>query len=173
MTIIAVKKEKKKITISSDSQITAGQMIEFTNKLCKVGNIVFWGAGYLNELQIMERFLKDNGYDEKTVKNEQALFNLFGDFYKYLKDKGVIDSRENWEKSVFNSFIFIIENLGKVYKYSHWCLMEVKDYTAVGSGQAIGKTVLSMGGTTQEAVKKASDLTIYCWGDVNTIEVKI
>ncbi len=173
MTVVAVKKEKKKIIISADRLIKIWDNIRKTKKLKKVGKIIFWGAWYLSELQIMENFLIDNWYDKNTIKSEKEIFNTMSNFYKYLKEKWVMDSREDYEKTVINNFIIVIENLGKVYRYDEWCLLEVEDYDAIWSWGTVANTVMSMWGDTKQAVEKANELNLYCGLGCDTLEVKI
>lgn len=173
MTVVSVKKNKKNITISSDSQVTSWQMISYTNKVSRVWSIIFWWAWYLNELQIMERFLKEKWYDEKTIKSESELFTLFWTFYKYLEEKWVIDSRENWEKTVFNSFIVIMENIWKVYEYSYWSLIEIEKHGSIWSWRTVANTVMEMWWDTELAVQKAIDMTVYCGWKINTLIIPI
>ena len=172
MTIIAVKVEKKKITLASDSMVTSNN-VYYINKLCTVWNISFWWAGLLSELQIMERFLKENGYDEKTIKSEDALFKIFGSFYKYLKDNGYIDDRENFEKCVYNDFIFVIKNLWKAYKYTCCCLMEIKEFDAIWSGASNAIPILDYTGEIKKAIEYAIKYNRGCWGDINILEIII
>lgn len=173
MTIIAVKKDEKQITIWSDSQITAWNTVSYGKKIYQVWEIIFGGAGYLSELQIMDRFLKDNWYDEKTIKSESELFNLFSNFLQYLKTKWVIDNRENYEKTVFNSFIIVVKNLGKVYEYNSWCLLEISDFRCVWSWQAYWMSILDETGSVHKAIEYAKKYDVYCGGDSNIIKISI
>lgn len=172
MTIIAVKKEKNKITIWSDTMVTS-RNVWYTKKIKTVWEIVYWWAWYLNELQIMERYLKDNNYDEKTIKSESDLFSLFSNFYKYLKDKWIIDDRETWGKTVFNDFIFVIKNLKKVYLYSGWCITEIEDFNAIWSWSSNALPILDETWSIEKAINYAKKYNTNCGWDTDILEIKI
>ena len=173
MTIIAVKKEKSKITLASDSQTTTGQVPSYKNKLFSVWKIHIWGAWLASESQILERFLKENWYDEKTIKNQDALFNLFSNFYGFLKKKWVIDSRKDWTKQPFNDFIIVVENLKKVYKYSCWYLAEQEFACCIWSGSSHARSILDETKDINKAIDYAKKYDIYCGWDTNILEIKI
>ena len=125
MTIIAVKKEKKKIILASDSQTSYWSSARYKNKLFSVWKIYVWWAWLAYESQTLKRYLVENWYEEKTIKNETELFNLFWNFFQYLKNKWLIDNRETFNKAIFNSFLIVIENLWKIYLFKNWYLDEI------------------------------------------------
>lgn len=173
MTIIAVKKERKKIILASDSQTTYHHSVRYRNKLFSVWNIHIGWAWLASESQTLKRYLIEQGYEEKTIKSESELFNLFWNFFKYLKDKWMIDSRASIDKEVFNSFIIVVENLWKAYMFASWYLIEIEDYDCIGSWYQFARAVLDTTGDIRKAIATAKKFDIYCWWDTNVLEIKI
>jgi len=168
MSIISVRKENNKITIASDSQTTLGIM-KFDNsqngksisKLEQFDDLIIGSVGYTKMIGLISLFLETN---KLKVANEREVLRFFRAFETWAK-------KESDEKVEFNqnTFLLIFEN--KIFEFQNYCIREIFDFWAIGSGSCWALTALYLGSDVKKSVEVACEFDLYCGGKINELVV--
>lgn len=161
MSVCAVRKTADAITVSCDTQLTcdttiSSQFLEFTKMFEKHGIIVA-GAGPIREINLLKIFLEKNLIGEPSEEN--ILMFMF-DFSQFKQQMGL-------PVEIECQFIFVIGD--KIFSVIQGEVLEIPEYYAIGSGQDFAQAALFLGHSTEESVKVACNLNVYCHEPIKTI----
>lgn len=163
MSVVAVKIEKDKITIGSDSIIVYGttQCKDKFSKLNKVNDIIIGDVGEAEEGFLFLSYCKTRRPKSPTVDD---VMEFIFDFSEWLHKK--IEKRK-----LENHYIIIFEK--KVFKIEGFYVKEVTDYDAIGFGMDFSLSALYLGNSVEESIKAACHLSIYCEEPINLFTIPL
>lgn len=161
MSVIAVKVEADKITIAADSIIIKDDL-KRTNfqKLRDLGHIIVGGCGSAEELSLFFEFAKCSKDKLTSDYAVQKFMNKFSAFKRAYTDDNKIN----------NAYIIIYDK--HVYEVDGMFVQEVKDYTAIGEGEAYALAALHLGHDV-EAVQAACKFSCFVSEPIVSFEVDI
>lgn len=165
MSVCAVRKTDKFIELSCDTQLTCDTTIssEFldSSKMFEKNGMIVAGAGPIREINMLKIFMEKNLIGEPTEEN--ILMFMF-DFQQFKQQMGLPPEIEC-------QFILILGN--KVFSVIQGEVLEIPRFYAIGSGQDFAQATLYLGYTTEQSVKVACNLNVYCHEPVKTITKEI
>lgn len=184
MSVVIAIKEKNKIVMGCDSQVSQGQLKnKNTKNSCKVfkikncPNSLLGVVGYKRDSQLL--FVENNLIREISIlKNEinyeYVVKYLFNDIYEVLKTNNRIekDNNGNLVNYIYDDFIFAYKNKAFLISGADGSVEEIEDYLCIGSGEEIAIGVLennkdkSAKERIKEAIKSCSKRTIYVDNEV-------
>ncbi len=168
MSVIAVKKTKDQIIIGSDQQITRWYDEKHTSihpcKLHKCWDLVFWSAGDLANIWPMKIFLET--YEPKKLNSPKEIFEMMKQFKERGKDYNIGD---DFMKE--NDFIFVSN--WKIFSYCSWCVEEVNDYRAIGSGAMKAMACMFLWSTVEACLKAVCKYDLHCSEPLVLIEIPL
>lgn len=167
MSVIVGKVFLDKIVMCADSIVVRNWEMKDTSgnflKIKRINDMVVGGCGTANELSLLYCFMKTH---KPGSASEQDIMVFFSEFVKYLKDFDVN------AQTIKNSYLMIFG--GKMFLISDgFLVVEIKDYTAIGAGEAYALAALHMGASPEKAVRIACDLSCYVAEPIVTEVVKI
>jgi len=162
MSVVAVRKEKSKITIGADSIRISGWGTQEKDKLAKlfqVGKETVLGAvGNAAVNALCREFLENHLPKTNT---EYGWTMLMQDFASHLSE---MKSGPKFEESAF-----IVVYKDKIFFLAGYFVREIKDYYAIGAGADYALAALYLGASVEKAIKTACELSIFCEEPVNVI----
>jgi len=162
MSVVAVKIEKDKITIGSDSIIVYGGSTQEKykySKLNKVNDIIIGDVGETQEGFLFLLYCKTRKPREASC---DAMVEFMFDFVQWMKDKTDVSKSTN---------IYLIVFGGKVFYIEGYYVKEIEDYFAIGTGMDFSLSALYLGKSVEESIKAACHLSIYCEEPINIMSV--
>ena len=148
MSVVAVRKEKGKITIGADSIRISGWGTQEKDKLAKLFRInkdmVLGTAGSCATASLFRSFL-DNHLPK--MNDEYGWTLLMREFADHLSE---VKSGPKFEDS-----IFIVVHRGKIFFLGGYFVREVKDYYAIGAGMDYALAALYLGASVEKAIRTA------------------
>lgn len=153
MSVVAVKKYKDRIEIAADSQFTCGDICRNYDsfKLKKINNdLVVGGCGTARTIGLLWIYFETHSLESDS--NERTMMNFMLDFCKWQAEYNNIDPFDS-------KFIIVYKN--KIFEILGYEIIEIKDYTAIGSGYESALAALYLGHSPKEAVKVACELNCY------------
>lgn len=185
MSVVIAIKDKNKIILGCDSQVTQGGNKNVLSKdSCKIFNIkncpngILGSVGGLRESQILQ--CQDNLIDElKILKNEinykYCVLDLFDKIYKVLLNKNMIYKKDaEYVNYTNNEFIFAYKDTAFLIS-AFGCIVEIEDYLVIGSGEEVAIGVLENNKNKtpetriREAIKVCSEKTLYIDNNVKIL----
>ncbi len=166
MSVVAVKVQKDKIVIGSDSIRTEGwtQEKDKEAKLWSIdGSTILGAVGRCDEAFLFKQFLETHRPKEAT---EERILDLWAEFTQWLK---AVMQDGNY-KIVNSAFILIFQS--KAFFIEGFFIREIKDYYAIGAGMDYARAALYLGASVEKAIKTACELSIVCEQPINIMEVK-
>lgn len=162
MSVVACKILENGYEMSSDSITVRGftqSKGSNTNhaKLFEVNDIVIGGCGYAKETNLLRLFSETRSISAPT---EYALLEFMGEFLDWK-------TKKTDEKTLENEYL--IGCFGHVFGFNNWYISEIKTYESIGAGMNFALASLYLGHSTEEAVKTAIELSIYCENPIITI----
>ena len=165
MSVVVAIKDKDKVLIGADSQVTRGSTRKTLNnpnnykiwKVRGVNNCLMAHVGNVrdaNIIRLMEHLVTDYDVFCNNIDYEYVVKSIVPDIVEELKKYGFIKNEKYFEG--FDSrFIFSFEDQLYVIN-SDGCVLEVDDCVAIGSGEleAVG-SLLSTEGDPKERIIKA------------------
>jgi ATP-dependent protease HslVU (ClpYQ) peptidase subunit len=162
MSIVAVRKEKNKITIGADSIRISGWGTQEKDKLAKLFRIskemVLGAAGSCATSSLFREFIENH---LPKTNDEYGWTLLMREFASYLSE---VKSAPKFEDA-----IFIVVHKGKAFFLGGYFVREINDYYAIGAGMDYALAALYLGASVEKAIKTACELSIFCEGPVNVI----
>lgn len=174
MSVIAIKKERDKITIASDSQITniSNDTKLYGDKIIKSEDaiICYTGNSAYGSLIKMKPFKLENPLTD--------LSDLYKSVYDYVELLDVckhlynIGETNQQPVSKEDEFLFIINgdacyyNNGYVCYYNNGYVTTIPNIFAIGSGAKFALGALEAGADVKQAVEIACKHDLYCSGDI-------
>lgn len=165
MSVVAVKKYDNKIVVAADSQITyGGTNRKFTDvKMRKINSDLIVGVtGTAETCGLLWIYFETHSLE--PVSCEKTIMNFITDFSKWREDYAggnCLDSN------------FIIVYKDKIFEVYGFSILEIKDYTSIGSGYQMALAALYLGHSPKEAVKVACDLTNYVGEPIKEEVIKL
>jgi ATP-dependent protease HslVU (ClpYQ) peptidase subunit len=165
MTIIIAAKENDKIIFGYDEMVSGGMKLNINDfKASKVfrssDDLVIGGAGELAELNLMRLFSSTRVPENNNLL---AIIRYMMAFISYIKDQGI--------NQLTNHYIICWK--GELYEVIGDRCYEISKFIAIGSGGGFAYTAYYLGKSIYESVKVATELDLYCGGDVKTLEIVI
>jgi len=159
MTIICCKVEKDKVTIGSDTQITAGYSgFNFNGtKLEKVGTLIVGTTGRCALHSVYVVWLETHKLPSLSKRDVNRHFVAFNKF--------LINDYDN--KILLSDVIFIICQNGEAITFQNFYIRKITKFWAIGSGREMAWAALSLGKSVKEAVKLACQYNSYCSGKID------
>jgi len=162
MTVIAVKIDKKEITIGADSLLLRGDVCDSRCvKIFQTNGIILGTAGYYSDLILFYIFCKTHVPKTPT---DDGLIDFMSEYYDWMKKK--TDQKE------FDDSIKIFIYKKKVFYINGFEVMVIKKYGAIGSGKKYALTALHLGNSVKESLKVASYFNPYCGAPFTIIKIK-
>ena len=164
MSVVAVKKEKSKVTIGADSIRIFGWTQE-KDKLAKLFSVSKEMAlGAVGDSATNSLFREFLGNHLPKINNEYGWTALVQEFAEYLSNLK--------DAPKFGESQFIVVYKGLAFLLSGYFVREIKDYYAIGAGMDYALAALYLGASVQKAIKTACHLSIYCEEQMNIIEME-
>jgi ATP-dependent protease HslVU (ClpYQ) peptidase subunit len=164
MSIIAVKVNKDKIKIASDSQSTRGFEKENADtKIIQSDDLIVGCVGLTKVRYLLELFLETNKLKDNS---EREVARFFNEFDKWLRIE------TNGSVNFQNNEFLLIKNK-KVMYFNNFEIEEVKTFYCIGSGRIWAFTALELGADIEKAIRIACDYSLYCSGAVKLIEIEL
>lgn len=164
MSVVAVKKEKNKITIGADSIRISGWGTQEKDKLAKLfrvsENTIIGVVGSCSTSSLFRDFM-DNHLPK--MNDEYGWTLLMREFASYLSE---IKSGPKFEDSSF-----IVVNRGKIFFLGGYFVREIKDYYAIGAGMDYALAALYLGASVDKAIETACHLSIFCEEPINIVKL--
>lgn len=163
MSIIAVKKEKKKITIIADSQESFGDSLCKNVpgiKLRKISNnVIIGGAGNGHILSLFYAYVEKNTIDHIDQSNE--LVEYFKNFNLWVKDI-IMPFTDDPQVISSTQFILIINN--KVWEFNSFYIRELKigEITSIGSGADQLLCCMELTSSLKKAIVALCKFNLHC-----------
>lgn len=165
MSVCAVKITKEKIEISCDSQITCDTTISSsffeTTKMFEKNGVIVAGTGTIREINLLKIFMERTLIGEPTEEN---ILHFMFEFQQFKQQFGL-----NFDLEC--QFIFVVGN--KAFSVIQGEVLEIPSFYAIGSGQAYAQAALYLGHNTEDSVKVACGLDLYCHEPVKTLTVPL
>lgn len=165
MSVVAVRKEKSKITIGADSIRISGWGTQEKDKLAKLFRVsedmVLGAVGNCATSSLFRDFIENH---LPKMNDEYGWTLLMREFAGYL---GEVKSAPKFEDSVF-----IVVYRGKIFFLGGYFVREIKDYYAIGAGADYALAALYLGASVEKAIKAACHLSIFCEEPVNVVEIR-
>jgi ATP-dependent protease HslVU (ClpYQ) peptidase subunit len=166
MTVIAVKIDKNKIQIASDS-ITVwgytqdkGDTTKFS-KLVEINDMLIGATGTCEEISLLQLFAQTT---KPARADELGILDFLSQFVDW-KNKKI-------NKADLDSQYIIIYNK-RVFCTVGWEVSQVLKYETIGAGRDYALAAMYLGHTAIEAVKVACELSIYCEKPIIYYEVEL
>ena len=153
MSVIAVKKYENKIVVAADSQVSYGSTNrKFENlKMRKINSdLIICVTGTVETCGLLWIYFETHSLE--PISCERTIMNFITDFAKWREDYAGGNSFDS-------NFIIVYKD--KIFEVCGYTILEVKDYTSVGSGYQMALAALHLGHSPKEAVQVACDLTNY------------
>lgn len=166
MSVVAVKVQKDKIVIGSDSIRTHGwtQEKDKEAKLWKIDDNTILGAvGSCDDAFLFKQFLETHRPKEPT---EERIMDLWAEFTQWVK---AVMQDGNYK---VNSTSFFLVFNGKVFYINGFFIREVTDYYAIGAGMDYALAALYLGSSVEKSIETACELSIFCEQPINLMEVR-
>ncbi len=164
MSVVAVRKEKNKITIGADSIRITGWGTQEKDKLAKLfrvnDHMVVGTVGLSAIHSLFREFLTNHSPKTNT---EYGWTSLISEFANYLNDL------KNAPKLETSAFIVVYE--GRVFFIDGYFVREINDYYAIGAGMDYALAALYLGADVKRAIETACHLSIFCEKPANVIEI--
>lgn len=184
MSVVIAVKEKNRIVMGCDSQVTYGQLKKSNNNnSCKIfeikncKNALLGVVGYKRDSQLLSvenNLIREISILKNEINYEYVVKYLFNDIYEVLKNNNRIerDSNGNLVNYIYDDFIFAYKNEAYLINGSCGSVEEIEDYLVIGSGEEVAIGVLennkdkSAKERIKEAIKSCSERTIYVDNEV-------
>lgn len=164
MSVVAVRKEKGKITIAADSIRISGWGTQEKDKLAKLFQIdkemVLGAVGSSATSSLFREFIENH---LPKTNSEYGWMLLMREFATYLSE---VKSAPKFEDSAF-----IVVHKGRAFFLAGYFVREVDDYYAIGAGADYALAALYLGAGVEKAIKTACHLSIFCEEPVNVIMI--
>lgn len=163
MSVVALRVEKDKIRIASDSIRVYGttQEKDKAAKLIKVNELIAAHSGQARDIQYMSIFAQNHTPKDAT---EDYILQFMVEFVDWCKKR---DPAYNMN----SDFFFVYK--GKAFLVcSDYFIREIPDYYAIGAGADYALSALYLGSDVEKAVETACELSIYCEQPINVLEAK-
>ena len=179
MSVVIAIKEKNKIILGCDSQVTCGYIKSilpnnhskiFDIKNCKHGLMGIVGSVRdCQLLSIQNNLIQELPLLKGEINFDYVVRNLYNDIYKILLDNNRIlkDEHGHFLTSTENDYIFAYKDKAYLINGGDGSVEEIEDYLVIGSGYEIAMGVLenNKGKIAEariiEAIKACSERTIY------------
>ena len=163
MSVIAVRVKEDGFEMSSDSITVRGNTQSRGNdstfsKLFDINGIVIGSSGLAEEVSLLKLFSKNRTPAESTEQGILEFISEFQDWKKKKTDSGDISS------------YFFIGYENNVFYVHGWHIEKIKTYQAIGAGMDFALASMYLGHSTEDAVKTAIELSVYCESPVITIK---
>jgi 20S proteasome alpha/beta subunit len=175
MTVIVGYRDKDSAIIGADSQITAGNLRKFADKIVKRANWACGSCGYRKVIDII-RYNSTLGTD---IKNTMDLCEWRDKLREAIcRDAGSRKECQFNNDIMVHPFELLITFDGKMWKISgDYSLFEVKKYAAIGCGMDFAYGVLFSSPKTgvdlvKEAIRAAIKHDVYCGGPIKLATTK-
>lgn len=168
MTVIVAKREKGKIVLASDNQVTWWEMkLDYTSensvqaKIYKISNeFAVLCSGRVQEISIFQRYCERS---KPKSANENDVFDFMCEFRDFCMKHMTTFS--------FNSH-YIIVFKDKIFDVIRWFeVAERKNHATGGSGLFCANVAIAMWADAIKAVKMAIQFELYCGGEIQTEEI--
>ena len=161
MSVVVIKIETDKISVSSDSGCYQGYGVlptknMTTSKLEKINNTILGGVGSAEETQLFFDYMKTHVID---IADREHIRNFLKEFQDYKEGLGLSKDLNNTYILATNGRGFVIEGM---------FISEVKTFWAIGAGQDYANGALYMGATAEQAVEAARTLCAFVGGEIKT-----
>lgn len=187
MSVVIAIKDKNRVVLGSDSQVTYGNYILKTqNKIFNISDnksVLLGVCGYIRDAQLLQA--QDNLISElKVLKNEidtkYVVTQLYENIYNTLKHYGRTGAEENGKRSMLeDEFIFAVKDRawmitgdGSTFELGE---SRSEDFLVIGSGMDTAKPILlaTKGKKPEERIKQAIEAcNEYCTGVNGEIIIK-
>lgn len=166
MSVVAVKKYEDRIVIAADSQVTYGN----TNrkfgslKMRRINSdLVIGSVGPADTCGLLWIYFETHSLE--PVSCERTIMNFILDFAKWCE-------KSIGGRALDNDFIIVYKD--KIFEVMGYSILEITDYSAIGSGYQMALAALYLGHSPTESVRVACDLTNYVGGPIEeeTVEIK-
>ena len=163
MSIVAVRVTENGFEMSSDSITVRGVTQSRGNnstfsKMFDINGVVIGSSGLAEEASLLKLFCKNRTPSEST---EQGILEFISEFQDWKKKKT--------DSSNIESYFFIgYEN--SVFYVHGWHIEKIKTYQAIGAGMDFALASMYLGHSTEDAVKTAIELSVYCESPVIKIK---
>jgi ATP-dependent protease HslVU (ClpYQ) peptidase subunit len=159
MSVVAARVYDDRIEIAADSSYINGSTKlngaeNKVSKLFRIGDCVIGGVGESEELNLFKRYCKDHLVSDLDEDKFLDLLIAFKKWKKEICENGEIEDR------------YMIAANGKCFTSQKLFVIPIDDYYAVGAGESFARGAMYMGATPVEAVKAASDLSVYVGGPI-------
>ena len=151
MSVVAVRVNKDKIEMASDSIVVKGwsKIPNAQNKFAKMQKIndtIVGGVGGAEESSLLFHFMRTHILDNV---DESSIIDYFIEFRRWKNDLC-------GNNSVDNSYI--IASKGKAYYVERMFVAPIDNYYAIGAGEDYANGALYMGASVIDAVKASCEL---------------
>jgi len=155
MSIVACRVNKDNYEIAADSITVRGYTQEKGDrtkhsKLWESNGLIVGGVGFCEELGLLQFFA---GTHQLAAATEGALLEFLVEFSAWKKRK--INKPE-----LENSYLMGIEDI--ILYVNQWHITRVSTFEAIGAGEDFALAALHLGHSAEEAVRVATELSIYC-----------
>lgn len=165
MSVVAVKVEKDKIVIGSDTQVTSGSDKEnhSSGKLVMIDDMYIGAAGQASELQLYAQFCRN--HKPLSLSERDFLDHIF-EFNRW-----VLEKKSDYKP--YNIYLIIYQGEAIAFDNENFYYKKITGYYTIGSGQRYAKAALSLGHTIKEALETATKHDLYCSEPIEIHEVSI
>jgi len=163
MSVVAVKKTAKEITISADQQRTWGDGKDAREKakLFQENGMVWGCCGTSDEIAMLKIFTKNH---TPKAANADGILDFLAEFGDWMRKKDSSARVQNHSILVYEQRIFCAFGLA---------VEEIEKFAALGSGMFCALAALELGQTTEKAVGIAKKFDLYCGGETETITIAL
>jgi ATP-dependent protease HslVU (ClpYQ) peptidase subunit len=165
MSVVAVRVEKNRITIASDSIMVSGytQLVDKNkySKLTKVNDMIIGSVGTCEESSLLQVFCNTHKPETET---ESAIINFFVEFAEWRRGKTGLHP-------ITNSYLLIVNK--NVFHIEGFFVQRITNYMAIGAGNDYALSALYLGHSVKKAVEVACELCVYCETPVIEYEIKL
>lgn len=168
MTVVAVRKYKDRIVMSSDSQTTYGDMYKTekeavsaddVGKIFMENGMLIGCSGHVSESTFLKLFAKN--HKPKSADADGMLEFL-------LEFRDWIAKRTAEPAYKLHNCIFIVYE-AKIFSCWQMDVQEKTNFWATGSGMFLALAALHLGESPEKAVDIAKQYDLYCGGETKTI----
>ena len=161
MSVVAVRINKDTIEVSADSILVQGwTKLEKSTKLIHINDMHIGFSGTSEEGGLFKLYCATRKPEQAS---EGSIVNFFSEFSDWKNNKTGVSSLNNQYILIFNK---------KVFDIYHFDVREIVNYTAIGAGMEFALAALHLGHTSEDAVKVACDLSVYCSTPVHTYTIE-
>lgn len=160
MSVIAARVTDLQILIAADSILTKNDLKQSGfKKLIKTNNIVIGGCGCAAELCLMFEFVEQHSPKNSNMSSIIEFLKEFSDYKETVTGN----------KDLECEYILVVDS--KLFVIDGFFVQHVKDYAAIGAGEAYALAALHLGYNPSEAVKCACDLCCETSEPIYTVSV--